>query len=103
MKYHLAPLFFRYNKKEDPINLVKLDRFGDHILVIVINAKQPKLVSKTTNLTGHRVKVEAPYFLNTVKGIIYFSGLCNTEENELVEYFTNYSVVEVQHFKRKTD
>ena len=44
-----------------------------------------------------------PYFLNTVKGIVYFQVLSNTEEKEIVEYFCNYSVVERQHFKMKTE
>ena len=98
-----AATFTKFNRQTDPINQVRMDRFGEHIIVTVINDEQAKLISKITTFAGHKVKVEAPYFLNTVKGIIYFPGLCHTEENELVEYFANYSVVEVQHFKRKND
>ena len=82
---------------------VKIDRFGDHILVTVVNEGQAKILNKITSFAGHRVKVEAPYFLNTVKGTIYFPGFCNTTEEELVEYFAGHSVVEAQHFKRKTE
>ena len=71
----LAPLFSRHTRKNDPINQVKVDRFGDHILVTVVNEEQAKLINKA-NFAGHKVRVEAPYFLNTVKGIIYFQGLC---------------------------
>ena len=72
IKKILTPTFSgRSGAKDDPINQVKIDRFGNHMLVTVINESQAKIISKITSFAGLKVKVEAPYFLNTVKGTIF--------------------------------
>ena len=48
----------KLDKIDDPIYRVKMDRFGDHILVSVINEEQAKLINKITSFAGHKVKVD---------------------------------------------
>ena len=47
--------------------------------------EQAKEMIKVKKFAGFHVKVEAPYFLNTVKGVIYVQGLANTTEQEVVD------------------
>ena len=99
----LTPYLSRQGGTDNPANQVKIDRFGDHMLVTVVNENQAKIISRIPMFAGYKVTVEAPYFLNTVKGTIYFPGFSNTSEEEIVDYFSPFSVVEAQHFKRRTE